>query len=113
MRALNIKETYEWLKENTCLMQDSTMLDFECLEFAVKQGIIFEVDKEHFIPKYLTAFDSRYIVNEVYKVDAETVEREQLQYPNRLKATLVKACGEFKENVVKYHSSIDMAIELY
>ena len=112
MKAMNINESYEWLRKNTCLMQDTMMLDFECLAFAVKTGILFEVDKEHFIPKYVTAFDSRYIVDEVYRVDDETVKREQLQYPNRLKAHLVKACGEYKENVIKYHSNIDMAIEL-
>lgn len=112
MKAMDIKDTYEWLRKNTCLMQDSTMLAFECLAFAVKNGILFEVDKEHFIPKYVTAFESRYIVDEVYKVPAEIVKREMLQYPNRLKAHLVKACGDFKENVVKYHSNIDLAIEL-
>ena len=112
MRAMNIKGTYEWLRENTCLMQDTTLLNFQCLELAVKQGILFEVDKEHFIPKNIIAFGSRYFVTEVYRVDDETVKHEQLQYPNRLKATLVKACGEYKENVIKYHSNIDLAIEL-
>lgn len=112
MRAMNIKETYEWLRKNTCLMHDTMLLDFECLALAVKQGILFEVDKEHFIPKNIIAFDSRYFVTEVYKVDDETVKREQLQYPNRLKAKLAKACGEYKENVIKYHSNIDLAIEL-
>lgn len=110
---MNIKETYEWLRKNTCLMQDTTMLDFECLELAVSMEIVFEVDKEHFIPKYIRACNnSRYVVDEVYRVDDETVKREQLQYPNRLKATLVKACGEYKENIVKYHSQIDLAIQL-
>ena len=112
MKAMDIKETYKWLEENTCLMQDTMMLDFECLAFAVNNGILFEVDKEHFIPKYVVAFDSRYMVDCVYKVDDETVKREQLQYPYRLKATLVKACGEYKENVIKYHSNIDLTIEL-
>lgn len=113
MKAMNIKETYDWLKNNTCLMSDTMMLDFECLAFAVQKGILFEVDKDHFITKYITAFsDSRYIVDEVYQVDEETIKREQLIYPNRLKAHLVKACGEFKDNVIKYHSSIDLAIEL-
>ena len=92
MKAMNIKESYEWLRRNTCLMQDTTMLDFECLAFAVKKGILFEVDKEHFIPRYLVAFESRYIVDEVYKVPDEIVKSEMLQYPNRLKAHLVKAC---------------------
>lgn len=112
MKAMNINETYEWLRTNTCLMQDTMMLDFECLAFAVKNEIIFEVDKEHFIPKNFIAFDSRYQIDSVYKVDEETIKREQLMYPNRLKATLVKACGEYKENVIKYHSNIDLAIEL-
>ena len=88
------------------------MLDFECLAFAVKEGILFEVDKEHFIPKYVTAFDSRYIIDEVYKVPDEIVKTEMLQYSNRCKAHLIKACGEYKENVIKYHSNIDLAIEL-
>ena len=112
MKAMNIKESYEWLRKNTCLMQDAMMLDFECLDLAVKKGILFEVDKEHFIPKYLVAFESRYIVDEVYKVPDEIVKSEMLQYPNRLKAHLVKACGEYKENVIKYHSNIDLTIEL-
>ena len=112
MKALNIQETYKWIEKNTVYMQDTTLLDFQCLELAVKHGVLFEIDKEHFIPKHLTAFDSRYFVTEVYKVDSETVEREQLQYPYRLKATLAKACGEYKENVIKYHSNIDLAIEL-
>ena len=111
MKALNIKESYKWLEENTCLMQDSMLLDFECLALAIRSGILFEVDKEHFIPKCIIAFDSRYFVTDVYKVDAETVKREQLQYPYRLKATLAKACGEYKENILKYHANIDLAIE--
>lgn len=93
-------------------MQDTMMLDFECLAFAVNKGILFEVDKEHFIPKYVTAFDSRYIVDEVYRVPDEIVKREMLRYPNRLIAHLVKACGDYKENVIKYHSKVDLAIEL-
>ena len=112
MKAMNIKESYEWLRKNTCLMQDTMMLDFECLAFAVKNGLLFEVDKEHFIPRYLVAFESRYIVDEVYKVPDEIIKSEMLQYPNRLKAHLVKACGEYKENVIKYHSNIDLTIEL-
>lgn len=112
MRALTIKEAYKWLEENTVYMRDTTLLNFQCLELAVKHGVLFEVDKEHFIPKNIVAFDSRYFVTEVYKVDDETVKLEQLQYPYRLKATLAKACGEYKENVIKYHYNIDLAIEL-
>ena len=93
-------------------MQDTMMLDFECLAFAVNNGILFEVDKEHFIPKYVTAFDSRYIVDEVYRVPDEIVKREMLRYPNRLISHLAKACGDYKENVIKYHSKVDLAIEL-
>lgn len=112
MKAMNINDTYNWLYKNTCLMQDTMMLDFECLAFAVKKGILFEVTKEHFIPKNFTAFDSEYAIDKVYKVDDETIKEHQLQYPYRAKAKLVKACGDYKENVINYHSSIDIAIEL-
>ena len=45
---MTIKETYNWIRENTNLMQDTMMLDFECLAYCVKHGILKEVDKEHF-----------------------------------------------------------------
>ena len=45
---MTIKEAYQWIKENTNLMQDTTMLDFECLAYCVKHGILKEVDKGHF-----------------------------------------------------------------
>lgn len=45
---MTIKEAYQWIWENTNLMQDTMMLDFECLAYCVKQGILKEIDKEHF-----------------------------------------------------------------
>ena len=45
---MTIKEAYQWILENTNLMQDTMMLDFECLENCVKHGILKEVDKGHF-----------------------------------------------------------------
>ena len=45
---MTIKEAYQWIKENTNLMQDTSTLDFECLAYCVKHGILQEVDKEHF-----------------------------------------------------------------
>ena len=45
---MTIKETYEWIKNNTNLMQDTMMLDFECLAYCVRHRILEEVDKNHF-----------------------------------------------------------------
>lgn len=45
---MTIKETYEWIEKNTNLMQDTTMLDFECLDYCVTHEILKEIDKEHF-----------------------------------------------------------------
>lgn len=45
---MTIKEAYDWMRKNTNLMQDTMMLDFECLEYCVKHGILKEIDKEHF-----------------------------------------------------------------
>lgn len=45
---MTIKETYHWIWENTVLMQDTMMLDFECLSYCVKHRILKEIDKEHF-----------------------------------------------------------------
>ena len=45
---MTIKEAYQWIWENTNLMQDTMMLDFECLAYCVKRGILKEIDKEHF-----------------------------------------------------------------
>ena len=45
---MTINETYKWIWENTDLMQDTIMLDFECLAYCVKHGILKEVDKGHF-----------------------------------------------------------------
>ena len=45
---MTTKEAYQWIWENTNLMQDTMMLDFECLAYCVKQGILKEIDKEHF-----------------------------------------------------------------
>ena len=45
---MTIKETYEWIRKNTNLMQDTMMLDFECLAYCIEHGILEEVDKEHF-----------------------------------------------------------------
>ena len=47
-KILNLKEAYEWIWKNTNLMQDTMMLDFECLAYCVKHGILKEIDKEHF-----------------------------------------------------------------
>ena len=45
---MTIKEAYQWILENTNLMQDTMMFDFECLAYCVKHGILKEVDKGHF-----------------------------------------------------------------
>ena len=45
---MTIKEAYEWIWENTNLIQDTTMLDFQCLEYCVEHGILRQVDNEHF-----------------------------------------------------------------
>ena len=45
---MNIKEAYKWIWENTSLMQDTMMLDFECLGYCVKHGLLKEIDNEHF-----------------------------------------------------------------
>ena len=45
---MTIKEAYKWIRENTNLMQDTDMLDFECLVYCVKHGILKEVEKEYF-----------------------------------------------------------------
>ena len=47
-KDMTIKETYHWIWENTNLMQDTMMFDFECLAYCVKHGILKEIDKEHF-----------------------------------------------------------------
>lgn len=112
MKAMNINESYKWLETHTNLTQNTRMLVSECLSLAVKTGVLFEVKKDYFIPAYTTCFEnSRYAITEVYKVDDEIVKSEMLQYPYRAKARLVKACGEYKENVIKYHSFIDLTIE--
>lgn len=46
---LTIKEAYKWIWENINLMQDTMMLDFECLSYCVRHGILKEVGKEHFV----------------------------------------------------------------
>lgn len=48
IKDMTIKEAYHWIWENTILMQDTMMLDFECLSYCVKHGILKEIDKEHF-----------------------------------------------------------------
>lgn len=45
---MTIQEAYNWIWKNTNLMQDTMMLDFECLAYCVRHGILKEVDKEHF-----------------------------------------------------------------
>ena len=45
---MTINEAYDWIWENTNLMQDTLMLDFQCLDFCVKHGILKKIDKEHF-----------------------------------------------------------------
>lgn len=45
---MTIKEAYQWIWKNTNLMQDTMMLDFECLAYCVKHGILKEIDAEHF-----------------------------------------------------------------
>ncbi len=45
---MTIKEAYKWIWENTNLMQDTMMFDFECLAYCVKHGILKKVDNEHF-----------------------------------------------------------------
>ena len=42
---MTIKEAYQWIWKNTNLMQDTMMLDFECLAYCVKHGILKEIDK--------------------------------------------------------------------
>ncbi len=48
MDMMTIKDAYQWIRKNTNLMQNTSMLDFECLAYCVKHGILKEVDKEHF-----------------------------------------------------------------
>ena len=45
---MTINEAYDWIQENTNLMQDTLMLDFQCLDYSVKHGILKKIDKEHF-----------------------------------------------------------------
>lgn len=45
---LNLKEAYQWIQKNTNLMQDTKMLDFECLAYCVKHDLLKEIGKEHF-----------------------------------------------------------------
>ncbi|MCM1048700.1 MAG: hypothetical protein NC433_09755 [Clostridiales bacterium] len=45
---MTIKEAYQWIWENTNLMQDTMMLNFQCLLYCVRHGILKEVYKEHF-----------------------------------------------------------------
>lgn len=45
---MTINEAYDWIWENTNLMQDTLMLDFQCLDYCVKHGILKKIDKEHF-----------------------------------------------------------------
>ena len=45
---MRINEAYDWIWENTNLMQDTLMLDFQCLDYCVKHGILKKIDKEHF-----------------------------------------------------------------
>ena len=45
---MTINEAYDWIWENTNLMQDTMMLDFQCLDYCVKHGILKKIDKEHF-----------------------------------------------------------------
>lgn len=45
---MTINEAYDWIWENTNLMQDTLMLDFQCLNYCVNHGILKEIDKEHF-----------------------------------------------------------------
>ena len=48
LEALTIKDAYKWIEKNTTLMQDTMMLDFECLAYCVKRGILREINKELF-----------------------------------------------------------------
>ena len=45
---MTINEAYDWIWENTNLMQETLMLDFQCLDYCVKHGILKKIDKEHF-----------------------------------------------------------------
>ena len=45
---MTIKEVYQWIFENTNLMQDTMMLNFECLAYCIKHGILKETDNGHF-----------------------------------------------------------------
>ena len=45
---MTLNEAYDWIWENTNLMQDTLMLDFQCLDYCVKHGILKKIDKEHF-----------------------------------------------------------------
>ena len=47
-KDMTINEAYDWIWENTNLMQDTLMLDFQCLDYCVKHGILKKIDKEHF-----------------------------------------------------------------
>lgn len=47
---MTIKEAYEWIRKNTNLIQDTMMLDFECLEYCVKHGILKVMGENHFQP---------------------------------------------------------------
>ena len=48
IEALTIQDAYKWIEKNTTLMQDTMMLDFECLAYCVKRGILREINKELF-----------------------------------------------------------------
>lgn len=91
MKVMNVKEAYEYLKENTFLMTDTTMLDFEALAFAVKNNMLFAVDGEHFVAPYYTWNNTRWIVDRVYKVSPEEKAEYQLICDYRYTAHCVHA----------------------
>lgn len=49
--VMTIQEAYAWIKNNTTLMEDTAMLDFECLTYCIRHRLLQAVDKEHFIAR--------------------------------------------------------------
>lgn len=49
LQKLSKSDAKKWISENTTLMQDTLMLDFECLAFCVKHSLLQQVG-EWFVP---------------------------------------------------------------
>lgn len=92
LQILNYQEAKEWTEKN--------LYDSDCflypVKVAVKNGLLIEIDKEHFAVAEFTCFDCTWVLDEVRKLSDEEMKENNLYNRYRFKAHVTESPCDYR-----------------